>query len=169
MEEGPHLGLGWPQAPPQTPESRRRDLNSQPQLYESCALPLSYVGETDLYSTAAAPACKPPISAKNRVRSPLNHYRPCDYDLPLPRGDSRNRNAKGKTTGQNPKRSRSRPFWSLLFDFFTYIPPPPSRYNRQTEAPWMRQRRELPPTVGVRRLRSDWIAFPLYAYLTILR
>ena len=41
-------------------ESRWRDLNSQPRLYESRALPLSYIGDQNVYSTAPPAPCKAP-------------------------------------------------------------------------------------------------------------
>jgi hypothetical protein len=42
-------------------KSRRRELNPQPQLYESCALPLSYVGVKDNYLTVLQVSCKAEI------------------------------------------------------------------------------------------------------------
>lgn len=41
-----------------TENSRWRDLNSQPRLYESRALPLSYIGIQGLYHTLMRPICK---------------------------------------------------------------------------------------------------------------
>ena len=66
---------------PEMQESRRRDSNPQPQLYESCALPLSYVGQTDPYSIAELFACKPPISPKNRTEE-LSGHPPVRRSLP---------------------------------------------------------------------------------------
>ncbi len=76
--------------PPGNAESRRRDLNSQPQLYESCALPLSYVGQTDPYSNAARPACKPPIRPKNHAppTRPPGNIKPQNAKSKMPRGPS---------------------------------------------------------------------------------